>query len=212
MADGYELIGSEGCGSMIVEMAFRLAGIPVTLNDLPYMQPGPGRDRLLALNPLGQVPVLVLADGTAMTESAAMILHVADVAPGAGLLPPVGDPRRAAVLNGLVMMVAAIYPTFTFADKPETYVGEGPAAADLKARVDARRLDIFRDLDRRYAGSSAFAFGETATAVDLYLAVMVFWRPGRDWFRRETPRLSAIADATAAIPAVQDVMARHRMG
>lgn len=31
----YELIGSRGCGSAIVEMALALANVPYTLTDLP---------------------------------------------------------------------------------------------------------------------------------------------------------------------------------
>ncbi|WP_410293218.1 glutathione S-transferase N-terminal domain-containing protein [Klebsiella pneumoniae] len=50
--------------------------------------PGPNRNRILALNPLGQIPVLVLADGQVMTESAAIALHLAETHPGAGLAPP----------------------------------------------------------------------------------------------------------------------------
>ncbi len=212
MADGYELIGSEGCGSMVVEMAFALADRPVTLTDLPYLNPGPGRDRLMTLNPLGQVPTLVLPDGTVMTESAAMILHLADGTPQAVLLPAVGDPRRPAAVNLLVLLVAAVYPTFTFADSPEKWVGEGEAAATLKQRVDGRRLEIFRQLEARFAGEEAFLFGAAPTAADLYLAAMVFWRPGRAWFRAETPTLSAIAERVARLPAVAPIMARHKMG
>lgn len=72
----YELIGSRGCGSAIVEMALALANVPYTLTDLPYLKPGPGRDRLLSLNVTGQVPTLVLPDGEVMTESAAIVMHL----------------------------------------------------------------------------------------------------------------------------------------
>lgn len=210
MDDVSELIGSEGCGSMIVEIAFALAGLPVALTDLAYLEPGPGRDRLLALNPLGQVPTLVLPDGTVLTESAAMILHLADRAPQAGLLPPPGAPERAAAQNTLVALVAAVYPTFTFGDTPERFAGEGPAAALLKERLDDRRKTLWRQLDARLSGGSPFAYGDRPTAVDLYLSVMVYWRPGRDWFRAETPRLSAIADRVAMVPTVRRVFERHR--
>ena len=36
----YELIGSAGCGSAIVEMALALANVPYTLEDVPYLKPG----------------------------------------------------------------------------------------------------------------------------------------------------------------------------
>ena len=121
----YELIGSAGCGSAIVEMALALANVPYTLEDVPYLKPGPQRDRLLRLNPLGQVPTLVTPDGEVMTESAAMILHLHDVAPQAGLAPLPDQPERARFLNLLIRLVAAIYPTFTYGDNPPQWTTEG---------------------------------------------------------------------------------------
>jgi len=184
----YELIGSQGCGSAIVEMALVRAGLPHDVTELPYLADGPGRDRLLALNPLGQVPTLVLPDGRVMTESAAMLPDFPDV---------------------LIRLVAAVYPTFTYGDRPEIWTGPGEAATTLKARTDERRLAVFRDLDGRLAGASRFAFGGRVRAVDLYLAAMVFWRPGRETFRKETPRLSAIAEAVAAEPDLGAVLKRN---
>ena len=109
----YELIASKGCGSAVIEMALELAGLPHRVTLIPYLEPGPGRERLLSLNPLGQVPTLVLPGGTVMTESAAMALHIHDAAPQAGLAPRPDDPSRAAFLNLLVVLVGALYPTFT---------------------------------------------------------------------------------------------------
>ena len=55
---------------------------------------------------------------------------------------------------------------------------------------------IWSDLDRR--GS-----------LDLYIAVMTHWRPGRKWFAANTPKLDAIAQATAADPKVAAVLERN---
>ena len=136
---GYELMSSVGCGSVIVEMAFALAGLPVDVTEIPYGKPGPERDRLLSLNPLGQVPVLVLPGGDVMTESAAMVLHLDDLVPEAGLLPRPGDAGRPAALNQLVLLVAAVYPTVTFSDPPEMWTLPGPAAERLGERLGNRK-------------------------------------------------------------------------
>jgi glutathione S-transferase len=80
------LITSKGCGSAVVEAALELAGLPYAVEEVDPEAPGFNRDRLLGLNPLGQVPVL-LPDGTVLTESAAMVLHLAERAPGAGWRP-----------------------------------------------------------------------------------------------------------------------------
>ena len=68
----YRLIASKSTGSMIVEAALALGRLPYDVEMIPYGEPGPERERLLSLNPLGQVPTLLLPDGHVMTESAAI--------------------------------------------------------------------------------------------------------------------------------------------
>ena len=203
-----ELIGSLGCGSMIVELALALTGLPCRLTDLPYLSEGPGRTRLLGLNPLGQVPTLVLDDGTVMTESAAILLYIDGLAPASGLIPPVGAPGRAAFLNRLILLVAAIYPTFTYGDEPERWTVPGPPAAALRARTDAKREALLSAWEA-LAGPGPFAAGAAVSALDLYLLPMSYWRPRRVWFAAHVPRLLSFADAAAAHPALAPVLARH---
>jgi GST-like protein len=58
------------------------------------------------------------------------------------------------------------------------------------------------------AGSPWF-LGERFSALDLYIAVMTHWRPGRKWFAVKTPKLMAIAEKTAAIPKVAAVLEKN---
>ncbi len=112
------LIGSKACGNAIVELAFALAGLPCDCEEVDYSPGSPTRGRLLAVNPLGQVPALVLPDGRVLTESLAMLHYVDDRAPKAGLIPAPGDPAREAFYRWAVFLVAAVYPTFTYGDDP----------------------------------------------------------------------------------------------
>ena len=206
-----ELIGSLTAGSMIVEMALALTGVPHTVTDVPYLKEGPERERLLSLNPLGQVPTLVLDDGTVMTESAAILLYLNDLVPGAGLLPPVGAADRAAVLNRLVWLVAAVYPTFTHGDDPSRWTLAGEAAKTLRDRTNVHREALFLGWDKVF-GEGPFARGTEMCALDIYLVAMTTWRPRRAWFDAHAPRLAAAADAAAAHPLLAPVVARHRQG
>ena len=205
---GYELISSKGCGSVVIEMAFALAGLPLRVTEIPYGEPGPERDRLLILNPLGQVPVLVMPDGTILTESAAMVLHLDDLAPQAGLLPPRGDSRRPGALNQLVLLVAAIYPTVTFSDPPENWTTQGPAANLLGERLGTRKVELWRRLEAA-AAPSPFLYGTRPSAIDLYVAVMTHWRPGKVWFQTNTPRLASVASAVAEVARLAPIMVQH---
>ena len=203
----HRLIGNPGCGSAIVEAALALSGLPYETEMLDIWQPGPERDRLFQLNPLGQVPVLILPDGSVMTESAAMVLHVIDLAPGAGLAPGPQDATRPAFLRWLVFLVASIYPTFTYGDDPSRYVNEQEGRDELRAVTDAERQRAWRQIETGIAGP--WMLGETRSALDLFVWVMSHWRPGRAWFTSYCPNLSRISDAVGADPRLAAVKAAN---
>lgn len=204
-----ELIGSLDCGSIIIEMALALTALPHMVTDIPYLKEGPERARLLSLNPLGQVPTLVLDDASVMTESAAILLYLNDLAPTAGLLPAHDAPDRAAVLNRFIWLVAAIYPTFTYGDNPARWTVSGEAAHALRQRTDRHRENLFLDWERDF-GRGPFARGPEMCALDLYLAAMTAWRPRRAWFDTHAPRLAAASDSVARHEKLGRILARHR--
>ena len=201
------LIGSQGCGSAIVECAFAVAKIPFAYEEVDYSAGSPTRARLLEVNPLGQVPALVLPDGTVMTESLAMLHYVADRAPRAGLIPPSGEASRAIFYRWAVFLIAAVYPTFTYGDEPGKWVSDAALAKQLRESTDRHREAMWRQVEAE-AGSPWF-LGERMSALDLYVAVMTRWRPGRKWFVANTPKLVAIAERAAALPAVAPVMEKN---
>jgi GST-like protein len=204
MAEGYRLLGCRGCGSLIVEAAFRLAGIPYERQEVDYDQPGPARDRLLSLNPLGQVPTLVVPDGSAMTESAAIILMIDDRAPEAGLAPPRGAAERNAFLRWLVFLVAAVYPTHTYGDDPRKWLPGVPDPTVLRETTDRHREKLWKYVETQIDPRPWF-LGSRFSAVDLYVATMTHWRPGREWFAKECPKLASVALETMRLPALSDL-------
>ena len=205
--ENHRLLGCKGCGNAIVECAFALAGVPLDAEEVDYAAGSPTRGRLLEANPLGQVPTLVLPDGRILTESLAMLHYLQDVEPGAALLPPAGDPARAAFLRWSVFLVAAIYPTFTYGDEPAKWVEHAAGAKQLRESTDRHREKLWLQVESE-AGEPWF-LGEKMSAIDLYLAVMTRWRPGSAWFAKRTPRIVAIAQKTAAHPKVAAVLSRH---
>lgn len=205
---GYVLIASEGAGSAIVEAALELSGLPYRLDMIPYDEPGPDRDRLLALNPLGQFPTLILPDGRVMTESAAMILHIGDVAPETRLVPPLDAPERPAFLRWLAFLVAAIYPTFTYGDVPSRWVAGEAAQAELRATTDRHREQLWRYVESQIQPSPWF-LGERFSGLDLYLGAMAAWRPRQAWFQTECPKVATAAEAARALPKLAEVWRRN---
>lgn len=204
----YRLITTAGAGSTLIEAALELARLPYAVEEIDYAAPGPGQDRLRALNPLGQVPILLLPDGSVMTESAAMILHIADRTQEAGLVPPPDDPARPAFLRWLIFLVAGLYPTFAFGDDPSRWVSDKAAQAELGRNTLEHRQKLWRQVEASIAPAPWF-LGSRFSALDLYAGIMTRWRPRRPWFAEHCPKVHAIAVAMDGDPRLAKVWRRN---
>jgi GST-like protein len=171
-----------------------------------FDRPGRARERLKSVNPLARVPALVSPSGEVLTESAAIILLLAERNPDTGLAPPAGDRQRSAFLDRLLCFVSVVYPTFTYRDYPERWVQTAPD--ELAYSVDEFRRSLWLQLEGK-VGDGPFLLGETASALDLYVAIMSNWRPRRAWFADKCPRLHAIALRAENLPQLKSVMARN---
>ena len=204
----YQLFGRKGWGSVLTEAQLAWYQLPFTLEEVDDLFTSEAaRQRLAKVNPVAQLPTLVLPDGTVMTESAAITLHLADIAGGHDLVPPPGDPARPRFLRWLVFLVANIYPTFTFADVPARFVAGESAQAAFLDSVNAYAQRLWGMVEDE-AGSPWF-LGERFSALDIYIAVMTRWRPRRPWFAEHRPRLTAIARAAERQPELAEVWARN---
>ena len=203
----WQLYGVRGWGSTLAEAALAWVGARFQFIDVEgFDQPGPNRDRLLAINPLARVPTLVAPDGQIMTESAAIILRLAELHPESRLAPKAEDTLRAAFLNRLIWFVSVLYPTFSYRDYPERWAPD--AAQQLVERVDAFRQSLWMQLESE-VGDGGWVVGERPTALDIYVSVMSHWRPRREWIAEHCPKLHCIALATDALPALNPVMERN---
>lgn len=202
------LYGLPGWGSAIVEAQLAFYGLPMEFRESgDLFASAEARDRLRPLNPLTQVPTLVLPDGQVMTESAAITLHLADLSGRDDLVPGPQAKERAAFLRWLVYLVANVYPTFTYADVPTRFVKDETAAQAFRAEVDAYAQRLWLALEA--AAGAPWFLGERMTALDVFLAVMTHWRPGATWCEQNAPRVLAAARRAEALPALAPVMARN---
>ncbi|MEM6494663.1 MAG: glutathione S-transferase family protein [Pseudomonadota bacterium] len=196
-----KLFGEHGCGSTIVEIMLVLVNEPYTYVDVSgFDRPGLARDRLLEVNPLAQVPTLVLEDGLILTESAAITLWLANRYPELAPKPNSADYAR--FLRLLIWYVANVYPTFTYGDYPERWTASSPN--ELRETTDRRREELYLWLETQITGP--FVMGEQVTALDAYLACIINWRPRQEWFEANTPMLFTAAQATRRLSRVAPVI------
>ena len=106
-----------------------------------------------------------------------------------------------------VFLVAAVYPTFTYGDDAKKWVGGDEAAGKaLRESTNVHRQNLLKQMEAA-CGAPHF-LGRRFSAIDLYLAAMSHWRPGRDWWKANVPKLLAAADAATAKPEVGKVVKR----
>jgi GST-like protein len=204
----YKLYGRAGWGSAIVEAQLVWYGLPFTFEPVgDLFKEADARSRLEKVNPLAQVPTLVMPDGSVMSESAAITLLLADITGKDSLVPAPRAPERATFLRWLIFIVANIYPTFTYADDPARFVSVNAARDPFRAATDAYAQRLWKQCET--AAGAPWFLGERFTALDIYLAVMTRWRPKRGWFESEAPRLFSIARRADQKPELTEVWKRN---
>jgi len=95
----FTLYGAAGSGSAPVEATLRLIGLDYRVVEAPTWEGEAERDKVAAVNPMRQIPVLVTPGGEVITENAAILIWLADAHPQARLSPGLEDPRRAQFLR-----------------------------------------------------------------------------------------------------------------
>jgi glutathione S-transferase len=141
--------------------AERLA-IPYTWREVDVTKAESRTPDFLAINPAGQVPTVVLADGRTLAQSNAIILHLAE---GSDLIPADAY-RRAKLLEWLFWEQYSHEPYVAVARFQMKYLGV-PADA-LEPRVVERGKAALALMDRALAGKQ-FLVGEGLTLADIAL-------------------------------------------
>ena len=204
----YTLWGRAGWGSAIVEAQLVWYGLPFTFESVgDLFKEADAKLRLEKVNPLAQVPTLVMPDGSVMSESAAITLLLSEIAGKDTLVPAPGSKERGKFLRWLVFIVANIYPTFTYADDPSRFVSVNAARDPFRAATDAYAQRLWKQVEG--AAGGPWFLGVRFSALDIYIDVMTRWRPKRGWFETETPHLFSIARRTDQVAELAPVWARN---
>jgi GST-like protein len=197
------LFSVKGYGSAIVEGVLALAGVEFENRRVEESQVGRKSDILLKYNPLGQIPTMLLANGQVMTESAAICLLFGEG--HSDLVPPPSAPERAEFLRWLIFMVAAVYPTFTYGDDPSQWVQTPEAQKNLKDSTNQHREKMWLYIESQIKPSPWF-LGSRFSVLDIYVAVMVHWRPREEWFEKNCSKLFSIFKNCLAQPKLGQVL------
>ncbi|MDM0085570.1 glutathione S-transferase family protein [Variovorax sp. J31P179] len=196
--------GAPGSGATAVHAALTLMELPVQVVDVAPWRGDHERGRLTAVNPMRQVPVLLLPSGEIMTESAAMLIWLADRYPAAGLAPKTDDPARGQFLRWMTFVSAAIYSLYWVRDEPSRLASNPEAEATILERTAERIAQCWREMDAQMPRGPLYLLGDRLSVLDLYVAVVSRWQPRRLRFYREAPRMAEVVRRVDAEPGLLD--------
>jgi glutathione S-transferase len=194
-----QLFFSPGACALHVAIVAREAGIALELVqvDLATKRLTDGTD-FRAIAPKGQVPALRLPDGALLTEGAAIAQYLADQAPAAELLAPIGTLARYRALEAMNFIASGLHKDF------------GPLFVPAHDAVrEAARGAITRGLAQLDAMlvQGPHLLGEAFTIADAYAFNVVSWCAHVGIGLDAWPRLATFMARVAARPSVRAAMA-----
>lgn len=196
----YTIYGALGSGSVPVEATLTLLGQPYAVIEAPTWEGESQAAKVAMVNPLKQIPALVTPDGETITESAAILIWLADNHPQSGLSPAPGAPERAQFLRWMTFIPASIYSLFWVRDDPSRLVGDDAAMqAKVKSATADRILDCWAMMESQLE-PGRYLLGDQMTVLDLYVAVVSRWGPRRVRFYEVAPRMAEVVRRVDADP------------
>jgi glutathione S-transferase len=158
----------------------------------------------LAVNPTGKIPTLVLPDGTPIFESAAICLYLTGI--HSGLSPAAGGSTEyAKYLQWMVFLSANLYEAILRIYYANRYSAAGDAhAEDVKARA---LVQITQHLALLETALSPYLVGETLSAADMYLFMLIGWLPEGTIDR--FAKLTKLVEQVGKLPAVARVVVQN---
>jgi GST-like protein len=198
----FVVYGAKGGGSVPVEAVLTLLGAPYKVVEATVWESEAERDKVAPVNPMRQIPALVLPSGEVLTESAAILMWLAEQHPEARLAPPLGDPARAAWLRWMTFIPASIYSLYWIRDDPMRLAADDAGAELIKARTAERIAECWRIMDAQVS-PGRYILGEALGVLDIYVAVVSRWTPRRERFYQEAPKMAEVVRRVDGEPRLQ---------
>ncbi len=201
----YKLFYALKSASMGVRVILEEIGAPYELIQTSIDMDKPRPSKQLAINPNGWVPVLIW-EGGAMYECAAITVFLCDRHADAGLAPTVDEPTRARFLQTLVYFSNSVQNAFQLTYYPDRFV-DTPADEPSAQQRGIRRLrETWKVIDDQI-GDNQWILGDRFSAADIYLFMLTTWIRSAKGHPSvsEFSNVKRIADAVMKRPSVQYV-------
>ncbi len=157
---------STSCGAASFIAAFT-AGVNLEVEqvDLSTHKTDSGAD-YYTINPKGNVPALILEDGTVLNEGTSILQYIADQAPGK-VAPQYGTTERYLVQNALNYIASEVHPSIGHLFYPNS--------DEVKEYIMSKGASKLEYLEKTFIADKNFVVGDSFTIADSYLYICLSW-------------------------------------
>lgn len=152
------------------------------------------------VNPKGYVPALEIEPGVILTENAAILQFLADIAPESAIAPATGTIERVRLQEWLNFTASELHKSFS------PWFSGRRLEDDERSRAEATLFRRIGDVERGLSDGRPFILGPTFTVADAYLFVVLNWSNfiGIDLAR--WPMVAAYVGRVGSRPAVRNAL------
>lgn len=163
-----KLFYKPGACSLASHSTLRESGKDFTLDGVDLMKKRlENGDDFFAVNPKGQVPALLLDDGTLLTEGVAIMQYLADTVPDRQLLAPTSSLSRYKTIEWLNYIATELHKGFTPLFRPDTPEDFKPTVRALLEKKMQYVNDALQD--------NQWICGSRFSIADAYLFTVLRW-------------------------------------
>lgn len=204
-----KLFYAPGACSFVPHAMLEMAGVEFEPSMVKLHKGEQRNPDYLAMNPRGQVPVLVDGDEV-VSQIVAILLHLDEKLPMAGILPPTGAERSRAVQK-LVWMNNTVHPTFTHVFMPEKFTDDAEAQKAIRAFAAARYREMLQEIETMAEKAAPWMVGERPGALDAYALTLLRWGGYAGIDPTTLPATWGLVQRFAELPAVARAIERERL-
>jgi glutathione S-transferase len=204
-----KLYFAPGACSFVPHSMLELSGVEFEPTSVKLHKNEQRSPEYLAINPRGQVPVLV-DDGQVITQIVAILLHLDAKLPQAGILPASGLARTRA-LQTLTWMNNTVHPTFTHVFMPHKFADDEATQLAIRAFAAKSYRGLLGEIEAMAAQASPWMMGERPGALDAYALTLLRWGGFAGIDPTTLPATWGLAQRFAALPPVARAIERERL-
>lgn len=204
-----KLYFAPGACSFVPHSMLELSGVAFEPNSVKLHKNEQRSPEYLAINPRGQVPVLVDGDEV-VTQIVAILLHLDAKLPEAGILPASGLARTRA-LQVLTWMNNTVHPTFTHVFMPDKYSDDEAVQKAIRAFAAQTYRGLLGEIETMAKKASPWMTGDRPGALDAYALTLLRWGGFAGIDPATLPATWDLAQRFAALPPVARAVERERL-